>query len=301
MANSLKQRLQRKKICILDGAMGTELERRGVDIGLPLWSANALLVHPEIVQQIHSDYIAAGAEIITTNTFRTTRRTMRRANLPDRSLQLTEIAVSLAMRAREDSATNDVLIAGSMAPLEDCYRPDLVPPDAELMEEHLEHATRLADRGVDLLLLETMGTIREAYTASTVARSLEKEFVVSFICDDRGRLLGGERLSEAVKEISLLRPTAISINCIPPEFVGEILEELRDRTDVPLGVYANVGFVTDDLHKGEMRVEFSPAEYAAYALRWRGLGASIIGGCCGTTPGHVGAVCDSLTRWQNAN
>ncbi|MBM2840689.1 MAG: homocysteine S-methyltransferase [Bacteroidetes bacterium] len=98
----LKDLLSSKSTIILDGAMGTELQRRDVDTGLPLWSANALMVHPEVVLQIHKDYIEAGADIITTNTFRTTRRTFRRANLPDRSLQFTKSAVALARKARDE-------------------------------------------------------------------------------------------------------------------------------------------------------------------------------------------------------
>src|ERR1700690_3998347 len=103
---------------LLDGAMGTELERRGIPAGLPLWSAQALLTSPETVRRIHDEYIDAGAEIITSNTFRTTRRTFLRGGLPDRSEELTALAVALARESTGASPGKRVLIAGSMAPLE---------------------------------------------------------------------------------------------------------------------------------------------------------------------------------------
>ncbi|MGH9425268.1 MAG: homocysteine S-methyltransferase family protein, partial [Terriglobia bacterium] len=183
--------MQQKPLLILDGAMGTELQRRGVDTGLPLWSANALISHPETVLQIHKDYIEAGADIITTNTFRTTRRTMHRANLPDRSSQLTANAVEHAHQACKSFPDREILIAGSIAPLEDCYRPDLVPSDRELREEHAELAERLAEASVDFILLETMNTIREIYAACAAAKATGKEVVASFICNTKGELYGG--------------------------------------------------------------------------------------------------------------
>ncbi|MEK9139284.1 MAG: homocysteine S-methyltransferase family protein, partial [Bacteroidota bacterium] len=132
MGGPLSRMLASRTPLILDGAMGTELQRRGVDTGLPLWSANALMVHPEVILQIHKEYIEAGADIITTNTFRTTRRTFQRANLPDRSHALTKTALKLAQQARESFPDRQLLVAGSIAPVEDCYRPDLVPSEKEM-------------------------------------------------------------------------------------------------------------------------------------------------------------------------
>lgn len=287
---SLKALLSRALPVILDGAMGTELQRRGVDTGLPLWSANALMSHPEAVLQIHEDYIEAGADIITTNTFRTTRRTMRRANLPDRSLQLTRTAVLLAKQAREKFPDRDILVAGSIAPLEDCYRPDLVPSDKELVEEHAELAERLAGNGVDIILLETMNTIREAYAACEAATKTGKEVVVSFICDNDGHVLGGESLKDAVRAIDALHPAAYSINCVSPRFIGAALRELKVASHVPIMLYGNVGLPESDKHGWEFTHDISETEYAAAAAEWRNEGVAIIGGCCGTTPEYIRAL-----------
>ncbi len=281
---------------ILDGAMGTELERRGIDTGLPLWSAGALMTAPEAVRRIHDDYIDAGAEIITSNTFRTTRRTFARAGLPDRSAELTALAVALARDAIAAQPGRQVLVAGSMAPLEDCYRPDLVPADDALREEHAEHAARLAASGVDFLLLETMGTLREASIAAEAARRTGLEFVVSFLCNGEGALYGGEPLGEAVRIIMKHAPAALALNCIPPGVVERRLDELLSalrgvggKGNVPLGAYANVGTPGGE-HGGVFTRDAGPAAYAHGALSWIRAGASFVGGCCGTTPEYIRAV-----------
>lgn len=294
----LSRHLLTKVPLILDGAMGTELRRRGVDTGLPLWSANALMVSPETVLQIHREYIAAGADIITTNTFRTTRRTFRRANIPDRSAQLVKTAVQLARQAREGFPDRRVLIAGSIAPLEDCYRPDLVPPDHELEEEHRELVERLATFDVDVFLLETMNTIREAYIACERATATGREVIVSLMCRKDGRLYSGEGLAEAIRTISPLRPSGFSINCVSPRFLGEILTTLTSLSDLPVAVYGNVGLPEDERQDEEFTVDISEDEYAQLSRKWNHAGASIIGGCCGTTPDYVRAVAGSFTREQ---
>ncbi len=292
--NKFETRLSEGTTLILDGAMGTELRNRDVDTGLPLWSANALLAHPETVLQIHREYIAAGADIITTNTFRTTRRTFRRANLPDRSAQVTQSAVQLAKQARESFPDRHVLIAGSIAPLEDCYRPDLVPPDQQLNDEHREIAERLADLSVDFLLLETMNTIREACAAASAAQSTGMEFVVSFICHKNGTLYGGESLSEAVRSVIPFGPSALSINCVSPRFLEPILKTLRSLTALPLMAYGNIGLPEDERQDVHFTVDVREEDYAQHAHRWSQSGISVVGGCCGTTPGYIGKVRSTL-------
>ena len=294
MEGLLSTMLFRKHPVILDGAMGTELQRRGVDIGLPLWSANGLIAHPEIVLQIHKDYVEAGADIITTNTFRTTRRAFRNANLPDRSEALTRSAVDIARKARESFPDHDVLIAGSIAPIEDCYRVDLVPPERELYEEHVLHASRLAEQGVDLLLLETMNTVREAFAACKAAKSTGKEVIVSFVCGRDGRLLSGESIAEAVGAIARLDPSAFSINCVAPRYVGLGLAELKKATSLPLALYANIGSPDDDTSGDMVKSDVNEEKYVGFAADWIAEGVAIVGGCCGTTPAYIRALAQAL-------
>jgi homocysteine S-methyltransferase len=273
--------------------MGTELHRRGVDTGLPLWSAAAVVTHPQIVRRIHLEYIESGADIITTDTFRTTARTFRRAGLSDRSEELTARAVALAIEACAAARDRDVLIAGSIAPLEDCYRPDLVPSEEELLEEHAELAGRLARYGVDFLLLETMGTVREATAACTAALATGKEVVVSFLVRENGTLYGGEPVQEAIRAVSRPGVLALSLNCLSPRLLDAPLRMLRELTDLPLCVYANIGRAGEE-QSTELVAEVSPEEYASYALGWVRAGASIVGGCCGTTPATMRAVRETL-------
>ncbi len=286
MTGPLQNLLGRALPAVLDGAMGTELSRRGADIGLPLWSARPLLDSPATVLRIHQDYCAAGAEIITTNTFRTTGRTFRRARAADRSLELTGRAVSLAQQARAAAAGRTVLIAGSIAPLEDCYRPDLVPDDRSLRIEHSEQAYRLASAGVDFLLCETMGTVREAFAACEAARKTGLEVVVSLLCGPDGSLYSGESLGDAVAVLEPLGPTALSLNCVPARSLTPILVRLRALTDLPLGAYGNAG-VAGREREEDLVCDVGPAEYARLAREWVHAGASIVGGCCGTGTEHI--------------
>ena len=286
MDGPLSQMLRTKRPVILDGAMGTELQRRGIDTGLPLWSANALMTRPSEVLAIHLEYLRAGANIITANTFRTTRRTFRRAGIPDRSEELTRLALTLSEEACAALPARQALIAGSIAPLEDCYRPDLVPPEPDLYEEHAELAIRLASGGADFLLLETMNSAREARAACRAAAETGLEVVVSFICGPDGNLYGGDSLQDTVRLIEPLGPTAFSINCVSPRFLAAAIANLHSATRLPFGVYGNVGL--PDYQMGwEFTRDMGPEEYASAAEGWVAAGAAIIGGCCGTTPDYI--------------
>ena len=292
----------------LDGAMGTELERRGVDMSLPLWSARALIVAPETVRQAHQDYLAAGADLLTTNTFRTHRRTLTRAGLGQRTRELTQLAVQLARDAIAQSGRAwRPYLAGSMSPLEDCYSPSLVPSDDDLRAEHLEIAQDLAGAGCDLLLVETMNTIREAVIATEAAQSTGLPVCVSFVVGPNGRppdtcpasaerckgqvstpvsaaepirLLSGESITAAALALRELKPAAIMVNCVPLACSEPAVEELRAAWPGAIGLYANIDR-TDDA---------PPAVYAQHARRWIERGARIVGGCCGTSPAHIAAV-----------
>lgn len=285
--------IAKKHPLILDGAMGTELQRRGANTLLPLWSAEALVLSPSLVLQIHQEYIRAGADIITANTFRTTRRTFLRTGLADRSQRLTNIALGLARQARDAFPHREVLIAGSIAPLEDCYRPELVPPQRALEEEHAELAGRLAEGGADFLLLETMGTVREAVAACKAAVATRKEVVASFLCNDKGDLYDGEPLQDAVAAIMPFKPTAFSINCVSPRVIDNAIARLCAASSLPFAVYANVGLPGKE-HSEIMSCDVNEEEYTAFALRWLQQGVAMIGGCCGTTPAYIKALVQTL-------
>ncbi len=282
---------------LLDGALGTELERRGVSCELPLWSAHALAETPEVLIRIHADYAAAGAEILTANTFRTQSRVLGRARESGIAIEgdarsLTRAALELARGAAVE-ADHRVLIAGSAPPLEDCYRPDLVPAPAELEREHREHAENLAEAGADLILIETMGSLREARAAGRAAARTGLPFCVSFISRGDAALLSGEPLAEAIEAVCEFGPHLVAVNCLPPTSVAGCLPTLR-AASVPFGVYANLGAPMEG-DGPEDRAEWrSPEDFASLVGGWVSDGASLVGGCCGTMPDHIRAISSDL-------
>jgi homocysteine S-methyltransferase len=273
----LRERLATGPPLILDGATGTELERRGIPSELPLWSARGLIESPETVLAIHRAYVAAGAEALTANTFRTQRRTLEKAGQGHRAGELTTRAVALA---HEAASGDHIFVLGSAPPLEDCFHPELVPDDAPLVREHREHARHLVEAGVDAVLVETMNTIREAVAAVRAARECGAPVLASFVTRCRARLLSGEPLDEAVDAVVELGPLAVGVNCVPPAAVSPCLGVLQ-RAELPFLVYANL------IGPGEAR---SPEEYARCAAGWIAAGARIVGGCCGTRPDHIRAL-----------
>jgi S-methylmethionine-dependent homocysteine/selenocysteine methylase len=284
---AFEARLRDGSPLVLDGATGTELERRGVPSALPLWSAPALVDHPDVVQKIHADYADAGAEVITANTFRTQARTLARGGLGERAAELTRRAVELA-REGARAGRGRVFVVGSAPTLEDCYRPDLVPDDAALAREHAEHARNLAAAGVDAILVETMNSAREAVAATRAARAQGVAALVSFVCGDGARLLSGEPLEDAALAARDAGADAVLVNCLPPTHVPACLPALA-RTGLPFGAYANLGAPNDET--GFTRSDdCTPEEFAAHALRFAEAGARSVGGCCGTTPAHLRAV-----------
>lgn len=278
---ALRDRLEESAPLVLDGATGTELERRGVRSELPLWSAHALLESPDVVRDIHEEYVASGADLLTANTFRTQRRSLARAGLAERARGLTGLAVKLARDAARAAAPRRVWVLGSAPPLEDCFRPDRVPEAADLEREHAEHAEHLAAAGADGVLVETMNTVREARAAARAARDVGLTALVCFTCAG-GELLSGERLEPAIDAVAELDAGAIGINCLPPSQVAECLADLR-ASGLPFLVSPNLGAPQGDTRSEEL----GPARFASLAGGWLHAGARIVGGCCGTTPAHT--------------
>lgn len=293
--------LSTSRIILLDGATGTELHRRGVDTGLPLWSANAFLTDngQAVLKEIHADYLQAGAKILTANTFRTHRRALAPSGEQERALEFTRRAVEIARTAiRETPGEGERFIAGSVSTLEDCYRPDQVPSDAECRAEHSERIHHLIDSGVDLVLIETMNSIREAAIAARLAAISGTPVIVSFVCDGYGKILSGESLTEAARELLPLGLAALGVNCGPAPFLSRPLEELRAACgpEMPLIAYGNIGYA--DRVQGWVNTDAeSPEAYGGYAAGWP---ARIVGGCCGTTPAHITQLHTSLGRRMEA-
>jgi len=286
-------------VIVLDGATGTELQRRGF-VTTALWTADAATLAPDLLRQIHLDYLLAGADIVTANTFRTQPYTFRAAGRESEVADLTMRTVALAREACTLAGRGRV--AGSMAPLEDCYRPERVPPSEVLRSEHALHARNLAAAGVDLLLVETMNTAREAHAAAEAALATELPVWVSLILDPRtSDVLSGEDLEVAMAHLRALevegrRVSGFAINCTPPGVVLEALQRItRDDDPRPLGAYANASR-PDATGAWAQDPDAAVEQFGEWARACRAAGAGLVGGCCGTTPDHIRAVRAALTK-----
>ncbi len=279
-------------LVVLDGPLGTELVARGVETPAPLWSAAALLDARgcDVVRAIHRDYARAGATVHTANTFRTKRRQAGAA-----WAELLARAVSLAREAVRDVDPRH-RVAGSIAPLEDCYRPDLSPAGAR--QEHRELAEALAAAGVDLLLCETFPHVGEALVALEEAVATGIEAWVSFTAGPDADLLSPEDIGVAAREAAARGARAVLVNCTPATHTLAHVERLA-ACGVPFGAYANAGAATEGLGWREGQDRSAAARYAELARGWIEAGATIVGGCCGTGPAHVAALralVDGATR-----
>jgi len=271
-------------VLLLDGPVGTELARRGVPTPLPLWSASATLGAPATLAEIHADYARAGATIHTANTFRAAPYTLERHGLGDRWKDLVGAAVSLA-RA---SVPPDHLVAGSIAPLEDCYRPDLSPDLATSRREHGRLARELARAGVDVLLCETFPHPGEALAALDAALETDKPVWLSLTLGPAGDLIDPDVVVDTLREAARRGAEAVLLNCSPVPAITALMSRLVDL-DVDVGAYGNVG-EPDPAMGWRNEGDALPRPYADAARRWRDLGATIVGGCCGTTPAHIEAL-----------
>jgi S-methylmethionine-dependent homocysteine/selenocysteine methylase len=267
---------------ILDGAMGTELARRGVATPAPVWSARALEVAPEIVAAIHREYAEAGATIHTANTFRTKRRDVG-ANWEELARRAVTIARGAVPRSHR--------VAGSLAPLEDCYRPDRSPGEAS-RAEHRELAQVLVDAGVDLLLCETFPSEVEAVVAVEEAVRAGAETWAALTAGPLALLMTPDQMERAARACVAAGARAVLVICIAASRTMPFVERLA-RVGVPFGVYANAGEPSEGLGWSADPRE-GAKRYARHARAWRDAGATLVGSCCGTGPVHTAALAREL-------
>jgi len=288
------------EITLLDGGMGQELVARSGDAPTPLWSTQVMIDHPGLVRAVHADYFAAGASVATTNTYAVHRDRLVKAGIEDRFTALHTQALAEAAAAR--AAHGAGRIAGSIGPLVASYRPDAHPAHDVAVERYAEVATILAP-GVDLLLAETVASLAHARAVLAGAAGLGRPVWLSVTVDDEDgtRLRSGEALAELGPVLHAGGAAAALANCSAPEAMAAALSALR-TTGLPFGAYAN-GFqqitkeflkdspTVDALHA---RPEMTPTLYADFAMRWVDMGATIIGGCCETTPAHIAEIAARL-------
>lgn len=290
-------------VTILDGGMGGELIRREATPRGELWSAQALLDVPDTVCEVHDDYIAAGADIITTNSYSTIPSYLGKLDLASRYEELTALAGQLA-RQSADRSPRTILVAGSLPPLDESYRWDLVPADAEAMPVYRCLVNAL-EPFVDVFFCETMSCIRESVNALSAAREVapDKPRYVSWTLDETpgSGLRSGESVAAAVASIADLDVSGLLFNCTSPEAISEGLAELAPLTNLPFGAYPNrlsipEGWTLDNDVPTGLRNDLDVSSYCRYSEQWIALGASIIGGCCGIGPEYIEALRHNLNQ-----
>jgi S-methylmethionine-dependent homocysteine/selenocysteine methylase len=288
------------KPVLLDGGLGRELRFRGVAVPNTIWSAAALMTDPAVVRQIHLDYITAGADVITTNTYGVIRSDLAKEGIEDRFAELNTLACELAIEAR-DKSSRDILIAGSLPPLGGSYRPDRVGVSDKIEALYREQAELLAPH-VDLLLCETMSSAAEGRAAAKASCGTGRPVWVAWtLHEDRsGNLRSGESIADAVQALQGLAVQGLLVNCCAPESVTRAMPHLAATGSEWIGGYANTfaPIPPDWELDGEkdtdgvltLRSDLDPESYAAHVTEWIKGGATVVGGCCGTRPSHIAKI-----------
>ena len=301
--NPLTPLLAQYPVLVLDGALATELERRGCDLRDLLWSAKVLIEAPDRIRQVHQDYFHAGADCATTASYQASvEGFMRRGLGREAALELLRRSVRLAVEARDafwrDPANRigrpRPLVAASVGPygafLADGseYRGDYGLSEAELMDFHRLRLATLLEAGADLLACETIPCFIEARAlVRLLAEFPNASAWISFSARDEAHLWHGERLAECAAWLDdQPQVAAIGVNCTAPRYLPALIEAARAVTGKPIVVYPNSGETYDPERRGWSGISDSE-RFAAEARCWYAGGARLIGGCCRTTPDHI--------------
>ncbi|MCJ8054713.1 homocysteine S-methyltransferase family protein [Shinella curvata] len=293
----------RASFTILDGGMGRLLERLGAPFRLPEWSALSLIEAPDYVTRAHQAYVDSGADIITTNSYGLVPHMLGEDRFAASGRALADRAGQLA-RAVADAAGRRVLVAGSLPPPFESYRPERFHADgAPRIIQNLVDGLR---PHIDLWLIETQSSTVEALTALSAVIGDGKPAYVSYtLKDEDGRtgpaeLRSGEPVEDAVRKTLAAGARGVFFNCSQPEVMGEAVRAARQAVDetggtATIGVYANAFAPeppSDTPYAGisDIRADLDPANYLKWIERWLRDGATIVGGCCGIGPEHIDAI-----------
>ncbi|MDH2894644.1 homocysteine S-methyltransferase family protein (plasmid) [Rahnella variigena] len=290
-------------IKILDGGMGRELARMGAPFRQPEWSALALIEAPQFVRAAHDAFIAAGSQVITTNSYAVVPFHVGDDVFAEQGAALIALSGKLAREAA-DAAPAKVLVAGSLPPVLGSYRPDLFEPVAakKLLQVLVDNLTG----NVDVWLAETQSSVAEVEAVRDVLgddpRPLWLSFTLQDNLDPQGNALlrSGESIAEAVNAALRISAGAVLFNCSRPEVMATAVKTARaaltsQGSALDIGVYANA-FEPSDNTRGaneglsKMRQDTDPAGYLDFAKDWVAQGATMVGGCCGIGPEHIAAL-----------
>ena len=298
------QRLRAGEQVMIDGGTGTEVERRGVPQLVNAWNSGGALSHPDIVRDIHKDYISHGAEIVISNTFATSRNLMEDAGVVDLFPDYNRRGVELACEAREAMGKPDVLVAGGISHWSFSGR---LPSLDELRDGAAEQAKIMRQAGADLIMLEMMISIPRMLAVLEGAKTSGLPIWVGFSCapDSNGTMClqagdtdangvvkagSGETLVDAIAALDHQQVDLLNIMHTDVTHIDACLDIVEAHWHGLVGVYAHSGQFIDNQWIFEGTI--SPQAFAAASQRWLRRNLQIIGGCCGIRPDHMAAVAD---------
>ena len=297
----IERRFENGGIVILDGGTGTELERRGVPMDPQAWCGPATLEHTDVLESIHRDYIAAGADVITANTFASSRLMLSQAGLADRFEDINRTAVGAAHRARAAGGREGVAVAGSLSHMlpivSGAAKTDLarVPSEAEMTDAFGELAELLRDEGCDLILLEMMYHPDRMVPAFKAAMNTGLPVWAGFSArrGANGQVLGYASdmdmpFEETVRLLADFEVAAAGVMHAPSNIVGEAVAIVRGAFDGPLMAYPDSGYFK--MPQWQFHDIIAPDEFLQFARQWATSGVQVVGGCCGLSPEHIAAI-----------
>jgi len=303
MTNRLSQRLLESRVLLADGATGTNFFAMGLETGdaPELWNVD----HPDRVTTLHQSFVDAGSDILLTNSFGGSHYRLALHNAGHRVAELNKSAAELA-RAAADSASRPVLVAGSMGPTGEILEPNGTVSIAQAKDAFAEQASALKDGGVDMIWIETISSAEEIEAAVTGAVHTELPIVYTVSIDTNGRTMMGLTAADTVRISTSLNThiSAVGSNCGvgASEVVAAVrnLSTAADELGVRPALVAKANCGIPEFIDGEIVYNGTPELMAQYAVMAANAGASIIGGCCGTSPEHVQAMRTALDAWQPA-
>lgn len=299
--DTIARDLAKYPLLVLDGAFGTELARRGFDTNDELWSAKALFEKPELVEAVHRDYYEAGADISTSASYQATVEGFEKKGFTrEQAKELIVRSVRLVQQARDAFwqqkekrvGRPQPLAAASVGPygayLADGseYRGDYGASRAELSDFHAERLAILVSAGPDILACETLPLLDEARAILDDLRRYPDACAwISFSCKDAEHTCGGDAIADCARLLDKeSQVAAIGVNCTAPQYVADLIRNIRAHTAKPVVVYPNTGETYDAVTK---TWHGSPTPYRDFVRQWYKAGARLIGGCCRTTPDDI--------------
>ena len=269
--------------------MGTELMDRGLKMPLPLWSADTNLTAPDIVKSVHLDYVNAGADIIGTNTFRTTTWTYRKAGFSRNASQnRARTSLMKAVELARESKPN--ILGASLTSIEDCYEPSLYPGRNITEDTYGENINWFLDAGVDVILFETMGHLEEIEIALETVKGLDHKIWLSLIMKDKDHILSGHKIND-VFSLAFDNVDCLMLNCNTIAKTNETIEIIKDNWFNGWGVYPNLG-LTEPEPDGEIEEKVNEIDFKKTIRSYLKMNPKIIGSCCGSSPIHIKMIKD---------